>query len=318
MESTRISASFPDVSELGRAAGFDLGFRQLDSGPASVEASLLRGEHLGLVRLTLRRAYHQLGAPPVGMKSFGIPMRPLRSWLGGDYPESSILPFNLPGGIDGVSESGFDAFTLSVSDGGLRSVSEAFQVPVSDTLLAPGTNAVIANGEATQRLRRVISEEMKGEHPRFDREREEELTLLLLQAASSPSARVDTSSPAHRARAISKAMEYIHDRNDAAITVGDLCRNTGVALRTLNRAFRERFGVGPKAYLVRQRLSVVRAVLVRAPERDLGRRRGEPPCVLAHGAVRERLPGHVRRAAVGDARAPPSFECGSMDVVRDG
>ena len=36
-------------------------------------------------------------------------------------------------------------------------------------------------------------------------------------------------------------------------------------MRTHNRAFRERFGIGPKAYLVRQRLSSVRAELLRAP-----------------------------------------------------
>jgi transcriptional regulator GlxA family with amidase domain len=33
----------------------------------------------------------------------------------------------------------------------------------------------------------------------------------------------------------------------------------------MNRAFRERFGIGPKAYLLRQRLSRVRAALVAAP-----------------------------------------------------
>ena len=81
----RISATFPDVSELGRAAGFDLGFRQLDPGPAPVSAKLLNGEQLTLVCMTFDRAYHQLGTPPAGMKSFGIPLRPMRNWFGSQY-----------------------------------------------------------------------------------------------------------------------------------------------------------------------------------------------------------------------------------------
>ena len=261
----RISATFPDVSELGRAAGFDLGFRQLDPGPAPVSAKLLNGEQLTLVCMTFDRAYHQLGTPPAGMKSFGIPLRPMRNWFGSQYQESSILPFNLPGGIDGVSESGFEACTLSVSDDSLRRISEAFRVPVGDVLVAARTDEVIRNSRATQLLRRLISDDFEDDTRQLDREREEEIIVALLYAASSGKALVDKSSPASRSRTVSKAIAFVNDQNNEAITVGDICRSTGIALRTLNRAFREHFGVGPKAYLIRQRLSSVRAELVSAP-----------------------------------------------------
>ncbi len=48
------------------------------------------------------------------------------------------------------------------------------------------------------------------------------------------------------------------------MTVRAICSHTGIAMRTLNRAFRERFGIGTKAYLVRHRLSGVRADLLSA------------------------------------------------------
>jgi AraC family transcriptional regulator, ethanolamine operon transcriptional activator len=60
-------------------------------------------------------------------------------------------------------------------------------------------------------------------------------------------------------------MAFINDDQGEPVTVRDLCSNTGVALRTLNRAFRERFGIGPKAYLMRRRLSSVRTELLRTP-----------------------------------------------------
>jgi hypothetical protein len=71
------------------------------------------------------------------MTTFGIPLRRLRNWFGRDYEDSSILPFNVPDGIDGVSESGFQAITLSVSDDFVRTVSRNFQVPVAEVLIEP-------------------------------------------------------------------------------------------------------------------------------------------------------------------------------------
>lgn len=265
MESIRISASFPDIHGLGRAAGFDLSFRQLDSGPASVNATLLSGEQLTLVSMALDRAYHQLGAAPAGMKSFGIPLRAMSNWFGNLYLESSILPFSVPGGIDGVSESGFAACTLSITDDRLRCASEALRIPVGDVLITPETDTVIRNSEANQQLRRLLSANFEDEARVLDCEHEEEIIIALLYAALSESALIDKSSPASRTRALSKALVFVCEQEDPAITVGDICKNTGIALRTLNRAFRESFGIGPKAYLLRRRLSNVHAELARAP-----------------------------------------------------
>ena len=147
----------------------------------------------------------------------------------------------------------------------MRRVSEAFRVPVGDVLVAARTDEVIRNSRATQLFRRLIADEFEDETRQLDREREEEIIVALLYAASSGKALVDKSSPASRSRTVSKAIAFVNDQNNEAITVGDICRSTGIALRTLNRAFREHFGVGPKAYLIRQRLSSVRAELVSAP-----------------------------------------------------
>ena len=125
MASRRLSGTFRDIADIGRMAGFDLGFRQLDSGPQDFPATLQLGEHTTLVHMRFNRAYHQLGSPPDGMTTFGVPLCRLRNWFGRDYEDSSILPFNIPNGIDGVSEPGFEAITLSVSDDFVRTISES-------------------------------------------------------------------------------------------------------------------------------------------------------------------------------------------------
>jgi AraC-like DNA-binding protein len=246
-------------------AGFDLGFRQLDSGPQDIPATLQLGEHMTLVHMRFNRAYHQLGSPPNGMTTFGIPIRRLRNWFGRDYEDSSILPFNVPDGIDGVSESGFQAITLSVSDDFVRTVSRNFQIPVSEVLIEPSSNTYISNSRPTQFLRLLLSSLFEDRETQLNSEVEDELIVALLNASLTDTAILDKSEPGQRSRALAKAMAYInHDLGESA-TVRDLCNNTGVALRTLNRAFRERFGIGPKAYLMRRRLSSVRATLLRAP-----------------------------------------------------
>jgi hypothetical protein len=62
--SRRLSGSVRDSADIGRMAGFDLGFRQLDSGPQDIPAKLQLGEHMTLVHMRFNRAYHQLGSPP--------------------------------------------------------------------------------------------------------------------------------------------------------------------------------------------------------------------------------------------------------------
>ena len=115
-ESLRISERFPDISALGRAVGFDLGFRQLDDGDPSVPATALVGENVTLTHMRFACRFHQLGMPPAEKLSFGIPIVGLSDWFGRRYRTSSILPFNHPGGIDGVSERGFEAITVSFSE----------------------------------------------------------------------------------------------------------------------------------------------------------------------------------------------------------
>lgn len=64
---------------------------------------------------------------------------------------------------------------------------------------------------------------------------------------------------------MSTALDYLQEHEHETVTVGEICAGTGVSWRTLNRAFLERFGIGPKGYLQRLRLTGVRAKLSTCP-----------------------------------------------------
>jgi methylphosphotriester-DNA--protein-cysteine methyltransferase len=55
-----------------------------------------------------------------------------------------------------------------------------------------------------------------------------------------------------RDRALRRAIAHIEDRPGMPVTIRQLCAESGVSWRTLDYAFKERFGIGPKVYLCLQ------------------------------------------------------------------
>jgi transcriptional regulator GlxA family with amidase domain len=85
----------------------------------------------------------------------------------------------------------------------------------------------------------------------------------LISAAADAEKFDDRSDLSMRARAVRLALDCMKDRLGDNVPISEICASTGVSWRTLDRGFREQFGIGPKAYLNRFRLGRVRAALLR-------------------------------------------------------
>jgi len=66
-----------------------------------------------------------------------------------------------------------------------------------------------------------------------------------------------------RVKSVQRAIDWLTAAAPDGVSVAEICEATGVSWRTLDRGFREQFGIGPKAYLNRFRLSRVRSDLLR-------------------------------------------------------
>ena len=79
-----------------------------------------------------------------------------------------------------------------------------------------------------------------------------------------------TAGPRGRPRdaVVAQAIAHVRARRREPLTVTALCRAAGVSERTLRRAFAERLGVSPKAYLIAHRLNGVRKDLRSASLRN--------------------------------------------------
>lgn len=256
---------FCEVNAFGRAVGWDIDFRQLDGGAPQIEARVVAGSQTTVMGFRFERSYHQRGVSPRGVLSFGIPLKGPLDWHRQQIDAPRILSFNGDSGFDGVSPEGFTGLTLSIAPRCLESTGATLGLPVPDQLVDSRAGYVLApspsSSELTARLRRLLA---SGAGP-FDSHRESELALQLIVAALEDSGSDDKSTFNQRARAIELAINFMEDHRGEATRVGDLCRETGVPWRTLDRAFRERFGMGPKAYLTRRRLGGVREALAAGP-----------------------------------------------------
>jgi AraC family ethanolamine operon transcriptional activator len=134
---------------------------------------------------------------------------------------------------------------------------------------APKAGALIPTSRFARNLRRKTWLLTNDDETGLDADWDSELVVDLLMAALVGSRVEERSTPAVRARAVSAALDFIAAHPHEAVAVGDICSQTGVSWRTLNRAFVERFGIGPKAYTQRLRLGGVRDGLVMASKRTV-------------------------------------------------
>ena len=263
MQGNRFLLQFDDIRDLGRAAGWDIGFRQLSDGAQSIGCQFFLGRNVTVLTVEFNRAFHQLGYVPPGTITVGVPACGVRSWFGGSGEDGSILPFNQESGFDCVSTEDFAGWTISIDKDFVRDVAEAHQLPVHEHLYRPWSRSMIGRSAAVESVREMLSTYSDSRSTLFGPEQEEELVVGLLRAAMTDSDAADRSAAAMRTHAITTTLDYIGSHEGERVTIREICKDTNVPLRTLERAFKEHFGIGPKAYLVRRRLNGVRDVLLR-------------------------------------------------------
>ena len=218
-----------------------------------------------LLELHMDRTVHQLGSSPSGAVTFGLPLTPaIRSWRGADTRTLGLLYFGTETEFDGVSGSDFAGLTVSVSEPFFARVADRIGLPIQDALQDKRSLPVRRRTAALDKLRETGRNLLYGPGARFGALEQEDLVAGLITAAADAEMFDDCSAPSTRARAVRRALDYLAEQASDCVSVGAICEATGASWRTLDRGFREAFGIGPKAYLNRLRLGQVRSELLRA------------------------------------------------------
>jgi AraC-like DNA-binding protein len=272
-----VRGRFGDFDELAEAtAGWDLDFRQLDGGVSPAELVQLAEPQTSLIRARLERHYHQRGSSPHGARTFALVEEKVEGvrWCRHSVTENTLMSFHPGGDFDAVSQPGFDVYTLSFSEERLAETAATLGLPEIGDLIGDAEKAALCDPSAMQDLReelRLLSGEIAGGASPLGasslrQELEFEIPARVLRTLAS--SRVEAPKPPSRVRdlGLKRALSFIEQNAKKPLAVPDVCRAAGVSWRTLDYAFREEFGVTPKAYLKSIRLNGVRRELRRAAQ----------------------------------------------------
>ncbi len=266
-----IDLKFNDFEDfIDTVHNWNLEFRQLDQGQfqGDLFQAGVGAVHFGYTELN--RHLDQYGGCPKGMRTLVVPATADQNFRsrGQEITGNKIAIFPKSGELDGVSISGFKVFTISIPEELLMTVSRVVNEASLKNLMngvevvEVTDNAMFLLRDYLGHLHQELSSDPSLLHmPGFSIELGSEFPQRLLTALASSQDVSTSTSSRRRDQALKKSLVYIEEFNNKPLKVIDLCKATGVSVRTLRYAFVEHFGISPKAYLLRHRLNKIRNVL---------------------------------------------------------
>ena len=154
---------------------------------------------------------------------------------------------------------GFHVFTLSIDEKALDEMSRTLEHRAFEELVG-GREVLELSPAGLAGLREALAGFVRGY---TEPAALSEGLLRVLVATREPGPPAE--GPRARDRALRRSLEMVEAHERGGLSVTDLCRETGVSRRTLENAFRERFALSPKSYMMARRLQRARRELVRSP-----------------------------------------------------
>lgn len=263
--------SYCDVDDLSaQAKHWDLDFWQLDRG--QFQGELLQfgtgGVHVAEARFG--SSLNQKGIAPRGLRTIAVPAQEnLRiSWRGSQVDGQSLMVFPREGELASVSRPDFHVYTCSFPEELLSDICETLKLSDSDSLL-DGVEAIRVSPQTMKKVKSCLSKlccSVRGDNsavhlPQVASQLGQHLPLQLMEAIAESQEKCRPATRPKRLAAVKRAESYIAKHARDAIKVSDIGLASGVSQRTLEYAFIERFGVGPKEFLKGFRLTAVRRQL---------------------------------------------------------
>ena len=269
------NGAFSDIDEFAAAnADWDLDFRQLERGNSDITIALLASPNIIIQHYFFPHAIHQCGVAPEGFTTIGLPFGQCHlNWASRDNVSAILVDFNNPNGFDAASGSGFHAISLSISDELLDYDAELMGLQ-SSPILGGGQSILRSNkNQKLDQLRRFLqflcSRTYVNSNPEDARwvlsQLEDEVPVQLLAALSELQQAPNDIPLRTRQKGLRKAIDFINENAFENPNIPEICAASCLSWRSLDRAFKECFGIGPKRYVLQLRLTRVRQMLKVAP-----------------------------------------------------
>lgn len=265
---------FTDLVQLKTAADkWKLNFKQLDSGKLNGEMMILDTKHIQLGTVNFNRKFEQRGITPIGYRTFAIPADAAQFFKWRDYhiKDNYLMLFPASGEIDAVNYPGFKVFTFSLSEK-LINVLLKDEEPSTKKLLPDEPEVLALTSQSMKMLRQSVSylfdEVVQNpkviEKAAFKWLMLRDIPKVLLSSLQTPIPKPKAQKIRIRDISFKKAISYLDSCTTDFPTVYELCLIAGASQRTLEYAFKEKYGVTPQDYMKKQRLNKIHQALIYA------------------------------------------------------
>jgi AraC-like DNA-binding protein len=269
---TRKSYSIEDLTAL--QMGCDYSVSQLEPTEEESFVNLYRTAHVGYQCFRYGPALDQRLRVSEGFLSFGLVESdsPITWTYDQVIPNDALTVFPRDESLKAVSPTGFRANGISFAETFMANLAEqVYRRPLSLLLPAPGIYLPNSTKLGVLRVelykwRQLVAQGANSRLAIVSR-REESLALAILDALVD-ARYVEKDGLTKSARAMSRALEIIHNGELENISAVELCKHTDCSQRTLEKNFLRRFGVTPKRYIKSLRLAQVRKGLLQFDSQD--------------------------------------------------
>lgn len=263
---------FNDLNKLYAAAErWSLNFIQLDPGKLEGEVMILDSKQVQLGTVNFNRQFKQAGETPKGYRTFAIPAdsRQYFKWRDFKIRGNHFMLFPESGEIDAINYPGFKVFTFSLHENLIQELNtqnrSSIHVPKSPEVLELSSHNMANLRQSASYLFKKAEENPRViEKPVFRRLMLQEIPLILLSSMRSPVSKPDSKKSRIRDIALKKATAYLNICTTEFPTVYELCLIAGASQRTIEYAFKDKYGVTPQDYMKKHRLNKIHSALTKA------------------------------------------------------
>jgi AraC family ethanolamine operon transcriptional activator len=252
----------PEPNVMNRYSAWDIDFRQIGTGPMETNVLLRPGANVTLLDISMSNRVHQKGCSPSDAITLALPSSALRSWNGTPIGEPCLVNFGTAREFDCVNDEGFYALTISISLKYLTRLCDRLGLPHPVEFMPQTALPLRRFSTALSELQEFGQLRLFSPDRPFGEAEQEDLVVGLICATAVADCYGDRSTLSDRAKSVRNAVAYIEDNANETPRVSDICSAVQVPWRTLDRGFKEYFGIGPKAYVNRLRLVRVRSALL--------------------------------------------------------
>ncbi|MEM8572673.1 MAG: helix-turn-helix domain-containing protein [Pseudomonadota bacterium] len=251
-----------DPNDLQAFSPWKLDFRQVGTGHLETRLAFRSKSAVSVLRLNMSEVMHQRGQSPNGVVTFALSRAgALRQWQGEVATPQTMFGFGAGAAFDCVSEAGFEADVLSFDLGRFQALADQCGFALSDDALTARLWDTSNSPNDLAGVASHISSLLSVPARDWPEDSEEDLGLALLRLMTDGAEHLDRSPFRARDRAMRRALDVTDTTLDDPLPIPEICKLSGASWRTLDRAFKENFDIGPKSYYLRLRLLRARQML---------------------------------------------------------